>query len=322
MCISHLLGAGFSLSLKNFAACLGDYFSIIKNMQSLEILLTNLIDYAGLFPPAALSLPEAVNNFVAYQRSEKAWLLSRFVIPAKQLSKFAEVALQHFETESTPLWQVSALCSNLDSDLEKVASFNDRYSQQIIVNSIEIKAPDAAFIEQAQLISGFLTTFFEVQIDDALIDLLQAISSIEAFAKVRTGGITADVFPSSAQLARFIKACSDEDIAFKATAGLHHALRGEYPLTYASGSAVTTMHGFLNVFLAATFAQNGCDEEDLRAILEERSSDAFLFENGSITWRDKMVVRGHLRNARNLFALSFGSCSFLEPIEEIQKIVA
>ena len=289
-------------------------------MQSLEILLTNIIDYAGLYPPAALSMPEAVNNFAAYQKSEKAWLLSRFVVPAKQLSHFAEAALQHFENETSPLWQVSAVCQNLEEDLEKIASFNNRYSHQIIVNSIEIKAKDVEIIAQAQMISGFLTTFFEVQLDDSLRDVLQAIASIEAFAKVRTGGITAAAFPSSIQLAKFIKACTDEDVAFKATAGLHHALRGEYPLTYAPDSAMATMHGFLNMFIAATFAQNGCSEEELTAILEERSVEAFLFENGSITWRDKMVVRGHLRNARNLFALSFGSCSFLEPLEEIQEI--
>ena len=290
-------------------------------MQSLEILLGNLIDYAGLFPPAALSMTEAVNNFAAYQKSEKAWMLGRFVVPAYQLSEFGEAALPHFEHENTPLWQVSVLCNNLNGDLEKIATFNDRYSQQLVVNSIEVKAYDADIFAQAQTVSGFLTTFFEVRIDDSLRDFLQAISSVEAFAKVRTGGITADAFPTSMQLAKFIKACTDEDVAFKATAGLHHALRGEYPLTYEPDSAKTTMHGFLNVFIAATFAQNGCSEEELSAILEERKMDAFLFENGSITWRDKMVVRGHLRNARNLFALSFGSCSFLEPIEEVSRTV-
>jgi hypothetical protein len=289
-------------------------------MQSLEILLTNLIDYAGLFPPAALSMQDAVDNFATYQHSEKVWMLGRFVVPAYQLHEFGEAASRHFEAENTAPWQVSALCNNFNTDLEKIASFNDRYSQKLVVSSIEIKAYDLEIIEQAHTVSGFLPTFFEVQLNDSLRDFLPAILSIEGFAKVRTGGITADAFPSSLQLAKFIKACTDEDVAFKATAGLHHALRGEYPLTYESGSAMATMHGFLNVFIAATFAQNGCSEEDLIAILEERKIDAFLFENGSITWRDKMVVRGHLRNARNLFALSFGSCSFLEPLEEIQGI--
>ena len=112
-------------------------------MQSLEILLTNLIDYAGLFPPAALSMQDAVNNFATYQKSEKAGMLGRFVIPASQLPAFADAALQHFKNDASSLWQVSALCQNLDEDLEKVASFNNRYYHQIIVNSIEIKAKDA-----------------------------------------------------------------------------------------------------------------------------------------------------------------------------------
>ena len=291
-------------------------------MQSLEILLTNLIDYAGLFPPATLLMQDVVNNFATYQQSEKAWMLGRFVVPAYQLQEFGEAAARHFEAENTAPWQVSALCNNFNADLEKIASFKDRYSEKLIVNSIEIKAYEIEIFEQAQTVSGFLTTFFEVRMDEHLTDFLQAISSLEAFAKVRTGGITADAFPTSTQLAKFIKACSDEDVPFKATAGLHHPLRGEYPLTYAPDSPMATMHGFLNVFIAATFAQNGCSEEELAAILEERKIDAFLFENGSITWRDKMVVRGHLRNARNLFALSFGSCSFIEPVDEVARTVS
>jgi hypothetical protein len=80
------------------------------------------------------------------------------------------------------------------------------------------------------------------------------------------------------------------------------------------------MHGFLNVFLAAAFAQNGMNEEQLVEVLEERAPEAFVFESGRVVWRGEQLVRAHLTNARHLLALSFGSCSFTEPIEELQQL--
>jgi hypothetical protein len=80
------------------------------------------------------------------------------------------------------------------------------------------------------------------------------------------------------------------------------------------------MHGFLNVFLAAAFGQNGMDIEPLVAVLEERSPTAFKFESGRVVWRGEQLVRAHLINARHLAALAFGSCSFTEPIEDLQKL--
>jgi len=132
--------------------------------------------------------------------------------------------------------------------------------------------------------------------------------------------VTADAFPSSFDLARFIKICAEEDVPFKATAGLHHPLRSVNKLTYAPDSASAMMHGFLNVFLAAAFAQNGMDVGRLVELLEERSPESFQFDSGGVTWRDEMIVRGQLRNSRNLLAIAFGSCSFEEPIEDLRKI--
>lgn len=80
------------------------------------------------------------------------------------------------------------------------------------------------------------------------------------------------------------------------------------------------MHGFLNVFLAAAFAQSGASIEQLVEILDETSLEAFHFEERSIAWRNEMVVVGHIRNARSLFSISFGSCSFTEPIEDLQRL--
>jgi hypothetical protein len=190
-----------------------------------------------------------------------------------------------------------------------------------IIDTIETKAESSSEIVAAKkLIPEKLTTYFEIPIHDDPTELIQTIGAEGAFAKVRTGGVTADAFPSSQNLARFLAICAKEDVGFKATAGLHHPLRSVNRLTYQPDSASAMMHGFLNVFLAAAFAQNGASVEQLVEILEETSLDAFQIEERSITWRNEMVVIGHIRNARSLFSTSFGSCSFTEPIEDLQRL--
>lgn len=165
-----------------------------------------------------------------------------------------------------------------------------------------------------------LMPYIEIPIANDPTELIKTIAQTEARAKVRTGGLTADISPSSLNLARFIKICADEDVPFKATAGLHHPLRSVNHLTYKPDSDSAMMHGFLNVFLAAAFAQNGMGAQQLSELLEETSPTAFRFESGSVYWRDEMLDVGHLRNARNLFAIAFGSCSFTEPIEDLQRL--
>jgi hypothetical protein len=165
-----------------------------------------------------------------------------------------------------------------------------------------------------------LTAYFEIPLKEDPAELSATLAQTGGLAKGRTGGVTAEAFPSAFELARFIAACAKEEVPFKATAGLHHPLRGEYRLTYAPDSPTATMHGFLNVFLAAGFAQNGMDVEQLVEVLEERSPTAFTFESGRVVWRGEQLVRAHLINARHLAALAFGSCSFTEPIEDLQKL--
>ena len=128
------------------------------------------------------------------------------------------------------------------------------------------------------------------------------------------------MFPSSEDLARFLAACVRESVAFKATAGLHHALRGAYPLTYAPDSARGTMYGFLNVFLAAAFLRAGESEAMARALLEEREAAALQFDQSGVTWRGHRLSTEQLEHSRDGAIQSFGSCSFREPLDDLQSL--
>ena len=299
--------------------------------NSLRILLEGLIDYAGLFPPAALDMPAAAREYAEYRESEYRWALGKFVIPVARLDEFekaAEGVLPDGGGEGNEFWRLSALGGgDLSSDLNRIADFKRKYATSdssagvAIIDAIEIKVTRPADIENAmRLMPAKLTPYFEIPITNDPTELIKGIAEVEARAKVRTGGVTDDAFPSSFNLARFIKICAEEDVPFKATAGLHHPVRSVNKLTYAPDSASVMMHGFLNVFLAAAFAQNGMDVNRLVELLEEKSPEAFQFDSGGVKWRDEMVVRGQLRNSRNLLAIAFGSCSFEEPIEDLKKI--
>jgi hypothetical protein len=295
-------------------------------LLSLQDLMTGLIDYAGIFPPAALDMASAVRNYAAYRNGEYARLLGRFIVPVGRLSEFERAAAEVEGGEET--WLLSALAGDdLDSELNKIDNFNERISKtrDVLIDTIEIKAVHHRDIkrdikEAMNLIPETLKAYFEIPVAEDPSDLVKTIAATGALAKVRTGGVTADAFPSSMDLSRFIKACAEEDVPFKATAGLHHPLRSFNRLTYEPESGQALMHGFLNVFLAAAFSYNGMDVEELAELLEERSLEPFQFEEGSVTWHGKMVVRGQLRNARSLLAVSFGSCSFEEPIDDLKKI--
>jgi len=299
--------------------------------HSLRDLLPGLIDYAGLFPPAALDMATAARKYAEYHESEYRWALGRFVVPVArlgELEKAAEGILPDVGWEGNDFWRLSALGgADISSDLNRIADFNQKHATLdssagvALVDTIEIKVERPAEIETAiKLMPAKLTPYFEIPITSDPTELIRSMAETEARAKARTGGVTADAFPSSFDLARFIKICAEEDVPFKATAGLHHPLRSVNKLTYAPDSASAMMHGFLNVFLAAAFAQNGMGVERLVELLEEKSPEAFQFDSGGVTWRDEMVVRGQLRNTRSLLAISFGSCSFEEPIEDLKKI--
>jgi len=327
--------------------------------HSLRDLLLGLIDYAGLFPPAAMDMPTATRKYAEYREGKYRWALGRFVVPVARLDEFEKAAEGILPVvgldggwEGNESWRLSALGgADLSFDLNRIAEFNQKhatpgsYEGAAIIDTIEIKAGQPADIENAmRLMTAELAPYFEIPINDDPTELIKSIAETEARAKVRTGGVTADSFPSSFDLARFIKICAEEDVPFKATAGLHHPIRSVNKLTYAPDSESAMMHGFLNVFLAAAFAQSGMEVERLVELLEEKSPEAFQFDSGgetwrnevvvsaqaeaefgqimrgSVTWRDEMIVRGQLRNSRNLLAIAFGSCSFEEPIDDLKKM--
>lgn len=288
---------------------------------TLRALLSALVDYAGLFPPAALPMSDAVAEFAAQLDTRDAWALGRFVVPAGRLEELAAESARYTGARADP-WRVSALLGETpESDMERVRAFNRAHVGRVVVDTVECRAAEPAVIARvARDVGPELFVFFELPIDPDPAPLLAAVRDAHARAKVRTGGVAAEAFPSTARLARFISRAAQLGVPFKATAGLHHPLRGEQRLTYASDSACATMFGFLNVFVAAAMARAGLDELGIARVLEERDPTAFELGADAVRWRGQSVSLEELTATRRSFALSFGSCSFREPIDDLRHL--
>jgi len=282
---------------------------------SARALLTNAIDYAGLFPPSALSMTEAVSNFGRYWNCVESWMLGKFVVAASRLREL-ESALIEVQNVASP-WQVSALVSmaSADRELSHIVAFNDRNRDRAVVDSLEFKCSTNAELDYiAEHVPFGFSAYCEVSDPAVFVPLLV---SAGLRAKVRMGGITSDLFPSPAAVAEFLALCSTANVPFKATAGLHHAIRSVHPLTYAADSPRWLMHGFLNVLLAAALAKSEASRRDVIDVLETETVDAFHFDDQKIAWRHWSFQNEQLSKLRMGFASSFGSCSFGEPVREL-----
>lgn len=298
--------------------------------------MSRIIDYAGLYPPASLPLDEAFRNFVKYQTDPEAWMLSRFVIPAKRLAELSPLIPPAGNFSFTLLGRggkdTVEFLRNLEMDLEDIRSFSAAHGLRIITDVFETAIPSSSFDDQYALnalvkqtadmfnING-ITVFLEAPFGDGwqmradtLFYALRKVKDKHVGFKLRTGGVTADSFPSTEQVAWAIVEARDSGIPIKCTAGLHH------PIRHFNESVQTKMHGFLNVFGAGVLAAaNGVSRDLIQFILEDEDPASFQFDGDEFVWKGLRVATSELEKIRHQVT-SFGSCSFDEPREDLRKL--
>lgn len=294
----------------------------VETIESIRTLLAEIVDYAGLFPPSKLPMAEAVANYAAYLESNFKWMLGRFVLPAARLDEFAASAGEFFE-KSGEVWKLSVLASDeIDETVRQIESFNQKFAGRAIADALEIKASNALEIENiAGHLPAHLTVYFELSSDEKLRDSVIALAICRHRAKIRTGGVTPDAFPPVEQITRFMRICLAANVPFKCTAGLHHPLRSLKALTYERNAPRAKMNGFLNVFIAAAFLQQGYEPKLIHELLKDERADNFQFREDGVLWRQEYFAHTtQLRILRERSIISFGSCSFTEPIEDLEEI--
>jgi len=312
---------------------------------SLQALLAQSIDYAGMFPPCNLGLEPALRNQAEYVHSPEAWMLSTFVLSVDQFeAAAAKVALFDWRHELFD-WKhglrISALgakSGNADEFIDalkiaaaKIRSFSAQHADLVSINQLEMPLPvraglgldvnpkllaKIAPIMDALDVQMFLEappSFAEETI--ALLTERNSGTSERPFAyKLRTGGVTADAIPTSRQIARVLVTAAKAGIPVKFTAGLHH------PIRQFRVEVETKMHGFLNVLGAAIMAaEHDWNEQQTLKILDDENATSFSFLDGWFAWQEWRVMTDRIKERRK-FVTSFGTCSFDEPREDLRAL--
>ncbi len=292
-------------------------------MESVRALLYGAVDYAGLYPPAAVAMSEAVINYAMYRNSNYSWMLGRFVCGIARLDEFYENAADFISRDGSSAWRLAVVAGDDPyGAIRSVEEFNALHGPGVICDSIEMKANTSYQIETvAAALPRGVTAYFEIEPKGDFVDLITTVALVGQCAKVRTGGITPGSFPSSDAIVRFVQICTAANVPFKATAGLHHPIRCFRPLTYEVNSPKGTMHGFLNLFLMTGFARESFRRSFLEDVMEDEFEEVFQFDPTGVKWRDEFDLTLHqIARLRAYGIQSFGSCSFDEPIADLQSL--
>lgn len=245
-------------------------------------LLAESLDYAGLFPPARLSYPEALSQYLEYTRHPHAWMLARFVLPVDLIERAAvlpRVALV-VKGESVRLPELPPCVETIE-----VAGSLDGRAGRLVFHEIDWRG-------------GY----------EVAMDRIEGLAGV----KLRTGGLTADAVPPAAHVAGFLTAAAKRRLPVKFTAGLHQ------PFPHQDTSTGARLHGFLNVLSAAMAAyEYAAPASELARMIEELT---LRLGEDSMEAGPFRFTREQVKRLRAHWVHGFGSCSFLEPVEALESL--
>lgn len=295
---------------------------------TVRALFEHIIDYAGVFPPARLPLPDALRHYAGYVTGPRQWLLGRLVCPAGRLAELTEAARAQSIASGlqvTVIGQGGAdFLARLAEDVAAIEAFRRDWWPDV-ADVLELVVPAAsdlpALMEHSLAITkpARLRTFFEFPAGAdfgaqvaAACAALKNESGDAAGLKIRCGGATAEAFPSDETVAGFMARCRDARLPWKATAGLHH------PLRQRDDHLGVLSHGFLNVFGAGVLSYGQpLTEGNLVEILRDREGAHFWFQNDRFGWKQWSCSLREIQERRRRWVASFGSCSVDEPYADL-----
>lgn len=316
----------------------------------LQALLGKVVDYAGMFPPASLPLSRALEQYADYRSSVDRWMLARLVCSVQHLEKMRD----HTDLFTHPPFRFSVLPTGGETtetfleafgrDVEAIRRFHGDHPKNVRVEQLEARLPRSLLATDVITVRRFLNAldealehgdlsgldfFLEIPLDENLRQTLPILTGAAAArnrdrtdsghgrigVKMRTGGTEADAFPDSEQVAVVIAGCRSVGVPFKSTAGLHH------PVRHFNETVGTYMHGFLNVTAAAVLAYaHGLDERRIIDVLADHDPSQFRFTDTGMGWSDLNADVTVIDRARREGLVSFGSCSFREPLDDLRNL--
>jgi hypothetical protein len=305
----------------------------LAQLSATRALLDRLIDDASLYPPAGLAPAPSLRAHGRDRESAYAFVQGRYVAPASRIVELLAAREPALTLDLSVILDVAAGADPVAGAVARCADLAPLDGAPgVAATSFELKLPDgtAAIAAMGAVIDalsgrGDLAVWFEPAYNGgwsaapaetfaALAALRERSPAIAVGAKVRTGGLTPATVPPVDDVAAFIIAAQDAGVPWKATAGLHH------PVRHVDGDTRAPMHGFLNVFVAGIALHAGRVASDgVAAILAEEDPRAFVLDPIHAAWRD-VVLDVDVILAGRAQCVSFGSCSFFEPVDDLRRL--
>lgn len=241
-----------------------------------------IFDDAAVFPPGNLPLEEAVRAHHQHRQAPYAGLVGPLVVPYADLHRLVGAG---------PL-EIAVVVP--DAAAAAAAIRKVRALDGIRLAALEVTDADVDQLRAAIGTPVGVAVFVELPRDERRFPLIAALAGSPYAAKLRTGGTRADLYPDEHELAGAVVALVAAGVPFKATAGLHHALRNTDPETGFE------QHGFLNLLAATDAARAGAGVEEVAAVLADRGGPS-------------LVGGGTLLR-------SVGTCSIDDPVAELSDL--
>ncbi len=265
-------------------------------------LFTGLFDDASMFPPQDEPVQSAVVGHLTHRAAWYADMIGPFVCSAARVTTVdALVARRGIDRVDVSMVVVDGF-DGLRRALDWAGS-----CAHVNLAAIEIPLgvhdlPDA-LRQLTPLLAEDRLVYLEIPVQRVNEHYVHDLAPTGVRLKLRTGGTTIEAFQTEENLAKPIVLCAAERLAFKCTAGLHHAVRQRDPAT------LFEHHGFLNIALAARVAAATGSPGATAALLAERDPHALAYRIADLTPADVLATRA-------LFS-SFGTCSISEPIDDL-----
>ncbi len=287
-------------------------------LQPIPATFRSLVDDAAVFPPGDAPLDTAARHHQEHREAPYASLVGGFVVSDVKLPDLVEILRSD---PGAPL-SVNVVVTGGAGAIEPAVRWANG-AEQLDLRCVEIALRDeddlahnarrvVTMVDQL-VASGHLDEDVDVYVEPppllarppshSWLSALDEVAAMDLRLKFRTGGVSADAFPSAADLATCVSAALDREVAFKCTAGLHNALR------HRDEETGFEHHGFLNVLLATRASLDGASQEDVADVLEQQ-------EAATVRAGIEGASEEGLVSARRWFT-SFGSCSVLEPLEDL-----
>ena len=300
-------------------------------VNALRYVLDQAIDYAGMYPPASLSLSESLKSYQRHRSGAEAWMVKRIVLPVDALSKIYAGSFEsgsEFRFAVIPRRAPSDWLVSLRTDLAILNGFLGKHLVAV-ADVLEILLPDD--VSSVEAMGRLLRSvekdladrgaFFEVPGGSEFLERFEkAAKAIAGFSrhnwglKLRTGGTTADMYPPPSVVAHALVIAREQGVPLKFTAGLHH------PIRHWNKRVGTRMYGFINILMAGLLAHHhGLSAERVEPILEDEEASNFSFTEQTADWRDLALPVEAIPRWRER-VVSFGSCSVDEPREDLEQL--